>query len=187
MPVRLSDFGKQLLGRPKGQSHFGRLCETLVHEAPATVVLLDFSDIENVNASWLNAAISPLLPWCARPEIDVFPVLCCFPASARDELELVSRLNNQCFPVAQRVEEATRSVELVGPLESALETTIRVVLERGDVTGADLGRDPESGGIGPTGWNNRLRELFERRLLTRRNIGRKQMYSPLAKEMVRHG
>jgi hypothetical protein len=168
-----------------GQAHFGSLCESLAREAPGSVVLLDFSGVENVNGSWINAAISPLLPWAARPEIELFPILCGFPPGSQDELELVSRLNNQCFPVAARTQDATASVELVGPLDSNLEATIRIVVARREVTGAELGR--KEAGIGPTGWNNRLRELHERRLLSRRNIGRKQIYAPIAKEMVRHG
>jgi hypothetical protein len=185
MPVRLSEFGKKLFGRAMGQAHFGKLCESLARETQGSLVLLDFSGVQNVNGSWLNAAIAPVLAWCARSEIDLFPILCNFPPNSRDELELVSRLNNQCFLVAARPEDATTSLELVGPLDSNLEATVRVVADRGEVTGAELGRKEAS--IGPTGWNNRLRELHERRLLSRRNVGRKQVYSPIAREVVRHG
>jgi hypothetical protein len=150
-------------------------------------VLLDFVGVDGVNASWLNSAISPLFPWSGGGQVDVFPILCNFPTKDRDELELVCQLNGQCFPLAIDVSRASHTVELVGPLDPALEITLQNVVERGEVTGADLGRDVESVGIGPTGWNNRLRELYERRLVFRKNEGRKQLYSAIAKEVARHG
>jgi hypothetical protein len=185
--VQMNVFGKRLLGRPLGHQHFGRLCEILAGASRGAAVPIDFEGIENVNGSWLNAAIAPLLQWCARADIDVFPILCTFPPKDRDELELVSELSKQCFAVAERVETATKKVEVVGPLDAALAATLGIVVERGEVTGAELGRDVVDSKIGATTWNNRLRELYERRLLFRRNVGRKQLYSPVAKGFIIHG
>jgi hypothetical protein len=185
--VAMVRLGKRLLGRPLGQKHYGQLCQLLADAVDGKAVYLDFADVESVNGSWINAAIAPLFPWSGRGQIDVFPILCSFPPKDRDELELVCQLNSQCFPLAKEAERASRAVELVGPLDPTLEETLRIVVKRGEVTGADLGRDREEAGIGPTGWNNRLRELYERRLVFRKNVGRKQLYSAIAKEVVRHG
>jgi hypothetical protein len=184
-PVKLSPLGTRLLGRPLGQKHFGQLCELLGSMRAGSTVLLDFAGVENVNASWINAAISPLFPWSARNENDVFPLVCNFPAQNRDELELVCTLNDQCIPLGAATNEL-RLIELIGPLDPALEETLHLVVQRGQATGADLGRDVDAG-IGPTGWNNRLRDLYVRRLVYRTNAGRRQLYSAIAKEVVRNG
>jgi hypothetical protein len=182
--VQMRGFGASLLGRPLGHQHFGRLCTILAKVSRGSSVSIDFDGVESVNGSWLNAALAPLLPWAARADVDVFPVLCSFPRKDRDELELVSELNKQCFAIAENIETASQTIKVVGPLDHGLTATLRIVVERGEVTGADLGRDSETG---PTTWNNRLRDLYERRLLFRRNVGRKQLYSPIAKEITIDG
>jgi predicted transcriptional regulator len=42
-------------------------------------------------------------------------------------------------------------------------------------------------GVKATAWNNRLRDLYEKRLLTRKKTGREQVYSPVVEEVNSNG
>jgi hypothetical protein len=183
----ISKFGKRLQGKTAGRRHYGNICETLAQVQPSTVVFLDFEGVESVNASWLNMAISPLVRWSAESQNDFFPVLSHFPERDFDELELVAEVNQQCFPVASDTNEPLRSVLLVGPLDHGLLTTLRNLITLDGATGAELARQVPDAGIQPTAWNNRLKELYDKRLLVRNRQGRRQMYYPIAREMELHG
>ena len=187
MIVRLSKLGNRLQGKTAGRKHYAKICEILAQVQPETVVLLDFEGVENVNGSWINRAISPLFRWSAESQNDFFPVLSHFPQRDLDELELVAEVNQQCFPVTTDVNEPVQSVLLVGPLDVSLRTTLQKLMELGEATGAELARQVPNADIQPTAWNNRLKELYDKRLLLRRKQGRRQIYFLIAKEIGLHG
>ena len=62
--------------------------------------------------------------------------------------------------------------------------TLAVAQEVGEATGAKLANERKDEGTKATAWNNRLRDLYNKRLLRRRKEGREQIYSPIAKEIV---
>lgn len=187
MLVRLQKIGTRLHGKTAGQAAFARLCEQLYSATPGQVVFLDLAGVRLVNGSWLNSAIAPLLSWASDGENDLYPVMANFPEEWRDELELVGRANGQCFALVEGCEVPIQRLHLVGTLDDALLTTYRSVASLGEATGAELARLLPEVGIQPTAWNNRLRELYERRLLLRRTQGRQQVYTPLAKEVTVDG
>src|ERR1051326_3527883 len=69
-------FGRQLQGRLNGRKHFARLCELLSSASPGGVVLLDFSGVDLVTGSWVNAALVPFFRWAADERNDLFPGIC---------------------------------------------------------------------------------------------------------------
>jgi hypothetical protein len=166
-----------LRGKIDGRLHFGILCTALVRVRAGGLVRLDFRGVEDVSASWIAAALLPLLPWSALPEHELFPVLTGIGQEAHwaDEFDLVANHAHAVFVAAPEPPE--RGHRIIGSLDEALVTTMRLVERHGEVTGAGLKRLCPGEPIGATGWSNRLKDLHTKRLLRRSTRGREQVYT----------
>lgn len=185
MIIELKDCSTRLLGKTAGRKGFAYIGSRLSDVPPGEPVYLDFTEVEMVNGSWLNMAIAPTFRWAAEPQVDLFPVLLNFPPDWLDELELVAQINSQCYPLVEQVADPLlRSITLVGNVDGYLKDTLHALAEAGgSATGADLARSTSGASVQATAWNNRLKELHDKRLLVRRKEGRQQIYSPLAREV----
>lgn len=172
-----------LQGRPCGRKHYSRLCEALADVKAGDVAVLDFADVEIVTGSWINEALVPLLRWAADERNDVFPVLLNFAPAWFDELQMVAEWTHNCFLVA-RGKALPKSANLIGQLDVGQKATLAAVLKGNEVTGAALdGKD----GVKATAWNNRLKDLHQKRLLRREKRGREQVYFPVVSEVTFNG
>jgi hypothetical protein len=176
-----------LMGRVLGRRHFAKACDLLAGVAQGELVILDFAGVERVSGSWLNAMLIPLIQWMADPRNNFFPVIQNVRTDWLDELQLVTEWHHLGVLVAKDNRESPRSAELIGPLDLAQRATLGAVLKHGEVTGAKLERITRSENVQATAWNNRLRDLFEKRLIRRRKAGREQIYFPVVKEVIFHG
>ena len=184
MPAKISiktELGTFLQGRPLGKKHFARLCELLSETATGEVIFLDFSGVEVVTGSWINEAIVPLLNWSVDDRTNLYPVLTNVSRDWLDDLQLVADLTHTCFLTA--VGKLPKRGVLVGNLDSAQHETLDAVLAENEVTGAELERSRSDDGVKATAWNNRLKDLFGKRLLKRQKRGREQVYSPVISEI----
>jgi hypothetical protein len=187
MIVRVRDeFGTRLAGKLAGKRDYARLCGLLSQAAPGSVAYLDFAGVEFVTGSWVNAALVPLLAWAADERNDLFPTLCNVPNEWVDELALVARYTHTCFLVAGGAIPPRRAT-LVGSLDAGQRSTLEATVALRSVTGADLVRRWPREEVKATAWNNRLRDLFEKRLLRRERKGREQVYSPVVREIAVNG
>jgi len=171
-------LGSQLRGKIDGRRHFGALCAALSDVTPGGVVLLDLQGVDDVSASWIAAALVPLLSWAALPEHELYPVIVGVVADERkwpDEFELVAERSGVVFLV--RGDPPDSGTRMVGDLDQILLQTLRAVQIHGEVTGAELKRLHPDQPIGPSAWNNRLKDLHTKRLLRRVTRGREQIYS----------
>jgi hypothetical protein len=188
MDIKIAEvLGPRLQGEPNGRRHFGRMCEALSGATAGEVILLDFQEVLLVTASWISAMIVPLFRWASGDQIDLFFVF----RDARDaewldDLKLVAQYNHQCYLVVGG-ESPPRRAKLVGDLDPGQRTTLEAVLEVGEVTGAELERRRPGEKIRATAWNNRLKDLHEKRLLRRQRRGREQVYAPVVKEIELDG
>lgn len=177
------EFGTHLQGRLPGKKHFAKLCDLLSHVPPSTVVYLDFTNVEIVTGSWINAVFAPLFQWMSDEQVDLFPVICNLIDKAWvDEFALVADWTHKCFLVGDG-SASPQKAKAVGPLDLAQVTTLRAVAQFGPVTGAELERRWDQGSVKATAWNNRLRDLYDKRLIRRERRGREQMYSTVLKEI----
>lgn len=175
VPLQAS-LGSLLRGKVDGRLHFGLLCSALSGAKPGSAVRLDFRGVEDLSASWIAAAVLPLLPWSATPEIDLYPVLTGVLATGKkweDEFELVATRAGVVF-IAEG--DGGRG-QLLGALDPILVDTLRAVQAGGEVTGAGLWRQNQDQQIGATAWSNRLKDLHTKRLVRRVSRGREQVYS----------
>jgi hypothetical protein len=165
-----------LRGKIDGRQHFGLLCAALSGIRPGAVVSLDFAGVEDVSASWIAAALIPLLAWSATPDNDLYPVLVGVLGGDKkweDEFELVAGRAGAVFLAA----ESGGRGRLMGSLDPILTDTLRAVQKYGGVTGAGLKRLMPDEKIGATAWSNRLKDLHAKRLVRRTTRGREQVYT----------
>jgi len=184
--VSLKMFGTTLQGRISGMRHFTEVCVKLADAPPGTPVVLDFSCIKHVTGSWINSMIVPFFKWAAQTENDVFPIFYNVDKEWLDEFRLVAQWNHQCFLIARASSFPPKQVQIVGFLESAQRISLHAVLAEGEVTGAELNRR-RAEKIGATAWNNRLKDLYLKRLVCREKRGRKHVYFTLFKEIEENG
>src|SRR5689334_4348495 len=98
MIVRMRhQFGDRLKGKLPGKRDYARLCELLTEAANGSLVYLDFAGVEEVSASWINAALVPLLIWAKDERNDLFPAICNAKKGWLDELALVAKYTHTCF------------------------------------------------------------------------------------------
>lgn len=184
--IDLAQFGPCLQGRINGTRHYGAVCELLTDVNPGIIVLLDFTDIQYVTGSWLSAVLVELVRRAPDPERDFFPILCNITDEGIEEVLIVAKLAQQCYLIAQDEGMPPERARLIGFLEPGEEACLQAIMERGGGTGAELAGEVEEQ-IGATAWNNRLKEIYTKRLLCRQRQGRKQWYFPVVKEIVRNG
>jgi len=168
-------FDQRLQGEPNGRRAFAVACEKLGGTKAGELVPLDFSDVLVVTASWLSAMLLPLYRWAADEETDWL-----------DDLRLVARHNRKLFLIRPATAE-TQAASLVGPMDDAERRTLMKIAELGEATGAMLERKCPEENIRATGWNNRLKDLYEKRVLRRVKRGREHVYSLVAKGMMIDG
>lgn len=182
--IRVAEqLGTVLQGRPLGRKHYPRLCDMLTDVPSGDVALLDFADVEIVTGSWINEALVPLVRWAADERNDIFPVFLNFDTAWLDELQMVAEWTHNCFLVA-RGKTLPKEARLVGNLDVGQKATLVAVVEGAEVTGAAL--DGQEGVKG-TAWNNRLKDLYGKRLIRRVKRGREQVYSPVVAEINLNG
>jgi hypothetical protein len=176
--------GTRLLGRLKGKTDYAKICHELVAATPGEVVVLDFSGISLLAGSWANTMLVPLYRRAVEDQIDLFPVLTNINADCLDDLLLVAGWNHQCYLHADQKGDEFAKAVLIGSLDAVQTETLKIVLRYGEVTGAKLEQLESQEKTKATAWNNRLKDLYKKRLLRRRKQGREQFYSPVVKEIV---
>ncbi len=186
IPVAES-LGTELQGRVLGRKHFALTCQMLADARPGEIVLLDFNDVELVTGSWVNAMIVPLFRWVSDEQIDLFPVFSRADDDWLDDLQLVAEWNHQCYLLGNGKARPPRRANLVGSLDPGQQKTLRAMLDIGEATGAQLERQYRKEKAKATAWNNRLKDLYGKRLLMRRKQGREQLYSPVIQDIVFDG
>lgn len=187
IPLSRTFETSQLQGETLGKRHYARVCELLSEVGQGEVVLLDFKEIGVVTGSWISAMIVPLYRRAAEPEIDFFPILCNANEEWLDDLSLLAKWTHQCYLVSFKCAMPVRQARLVGSLDPAQRSTLEAVIDLEEVTGAELERQRPDENIRATAWNNRLKDLHEKRLLRRTRRGRAQLYSPVVEAIELDG
>jgi len=166
-----------LLGRPMGEAHLPQLLSAILRAAPDDVVYLDFGGITNMTASYIAAAVIPLLRMVAAGSLGRYLVIGGLDAHCEEELSYV--LKHEHTPVLHRKPDG--SFRVLGPLDDAYAQTLEAVIKRGRVTARELHKATTST-IGQTGWIKRLTTLHDLGLVKKSKIGREFAYDSLSME-----
>lgn len=177
----------RLLGRLQGKRDYAKVCEELAAVPNGEIVVLDFSGVSLLTGSWANTMLVPLYRRAVEDQMDFFPVLANIAPDCIDDLLLVAEWNHQCYLHAEIAKGEPTKAVLLGSLDPGQASTLRAVLEHGEVTGAELERRSPQESTKATAWNNRLKDLYVKRLLRRCKQGREILYSPVVKEIAFNG
>jgi len=168
VPLREITGQAILAGRLPGQALRPLLERPLSGAGEQPVVVLDFSGIDYITASYFLAAFTWL--W----EREVIPVIANASPEVREEVELALRAANlkALFGIVSdgRLSEVTPF-----NLEGIEAETYDKVRRLGTATASELHSLDRT--IQPNAWSNRLALLYRYRLLRRESVGRQLAYS----------
>lgn len=188
MRVSVKELSKgtpHVAGATNGEHHLRKIVERLA--ADDETVLLDFSGIESATSSYLKAVLFAFLEDAQRRESGAqakpaFPVLVGLSDVIREEVSQLATLAVRQFVEGLKVRgDEVLVATLHGKLDRALEATLTALIARGAATATELhaaaGSEPAI-----TAWNNRLADLYGKRLVKRRRTGKQWIYEPIARE-----
>lgn len=175
-----------LAGRALGSRHLAVLMDRIsrsfdecqasgADDVEKALFVLDFARIRVATSSYLAAAILPLWNWEAALRSNAYPVLANLGHGVQDEIEFVLKARCAAAWVGYYVAGQLQDVSLMGTLDESLSGTLKRFSPLVELSATDLASPGEQ--IGATAWNNRLTALHELRLLHRRRLGRRQVYS----------
>ena len=176
-------LGKRLTGASKGQTDFPKLIMELIKVQKEELVILDFSGVEGITASYWNSIIQPLLNFAADPERDLFFIFCNLESEFLDDLKLTLDHRRIAVLVAKEREGKIINLNLTGTIDSAHVETYNLVNKLGEIGASDIiskiKMELKEGRLSSSGWNNRLAALYQMRLVRRVTKGRSYRYRPV--------
>lgn len=167
-----------------------------------TVVILDFTGIKAINASYVKssffwlflcgqlAANRKAYDYPVRRASDPRPCDIYVVAAGLEkevEEEFVEFFKTRQLPLLIAKEwsdENVHSAILEGHLEPALKTTLTALLQRHGGNAPQLHSEHPGENITVTAWNNRLSDLSELRLVRRTRVGKMWNYQPIAERIT---
>lgn len=174
-----------LAGATNGEQHLRAIVERL--EADDETVLLDFAGIESATSSYLKAVLFTFFGAAQHREAgasdkSAFPVLVGLSDVVREEVLYLASFAARPFVEGLKVRgDEVLVAALHGKLDRALEATLTALLVKRTATATELcaaaGNEPAI-----TAWNNRLADLYAKRLVKRRRVGKQWIYEPITRE-----
>lgn len=191
------------LGASLGEQHMSVIAKSIAEASlrPGSLVVLDFSGFEAVNASYIKSTAFWLLTcgqlstrsearFSPRHDADPRPydVYVCVTGLGRDLLdEFQEFLEPRGVPLlnASRIEAGeVEEARLLGHLDSALLQTLKALSDQGRATAPELFNANPKEGVTVTAWNNRLNDLNALRLVRRFRAGRAWEYEAIAEKIL---
>ncbi len=146
----------------------------------STPWIFNFGGMELITASAFREAILSIIRWAAT---DGQPCLLANVDEITREEGLIAATQSGNVLIFCALEGTTiTGVEVTGPLDPKLETTLGLVLQLGEADAKTVS-DASGENTVTTAWNNRLVALMRMGLLAERKVGKTKYYSPVVKGM----
>ena len=182
MRVSINDLAKtaNLAGATLGAQHLHKVAAKI--SCDDEIVILDFTGVESATGSYLKALVFGFLEDPAAKLKGAFPVVTRMNSLVREELVYLTSLTTYRIVEGLKFHgDEVVHARLHGELDPALKTTLDVLLRRGAASATELhAKGGES--IAITAWNNRLADLYAKRLVMRRRAGKQWLYEPISRE-----
>jgi hypothetical protein len=182
LPILDPDEPPVLSGRVDGKRKLIRSLEALPASAAASqLVALDFRGVELATASYLSEAVLQLRDHLRLGRSSLYLIVANLAPAVEEELEdLLQRADDAILGCDLSSSSKVSNVRLLGRLDDKLESTFRLVVQKGETTASELHADSaENSSIGPTAWNNRLTTLASKSLVIETASGRLKKYRPV--------
>jgi|SRR5579871_4135394 len=159
--------------------------------------VVDLDGFESMSASyvkrilvWLliageRSAVGPKGVAEGPPAMNVYPVIINAAPDVREEVSIVLEHSNRtCFEALEFDGTAIRRARLVGKIDKNLTETLLRVLSAKEASAPMFHERFPDEQIGVTAWNNRLNELYARRLVWRDKRVRQFVFRPFVEEVL---
>jgi hypothetical protein len=206
--VREEETDAHVYGATMARVDLRLIVEDLIRIAPsangALDVVLDFTGIVSATSSYLKRSVLWLYD-CARlaaegghaGALDDLPIpldIYVFITGLADDVcaelkEVLLQQNRICLEVPPDVTDSIPQARLLGPLDQALRDTLDALARTHRATATELHQAyiSDRQKITVNAWNNRLSDLFCKRLARRSKVGRHWVYEPVVPEVQTHG
>lgn len=192
------------LGATLAEQHMSSVAKVVAEGSlpQGSLVLLDFSEIEAVNASYIKGTafwlltcgqmstrsvesqLSPRHSADPRP-YDLYVCVTGLAPALVEEFQEFLKPRGLPLLHASRVKgEKVEEARLLGHLDSALLQTLKVLSCEGRATAPQLFEANTKEGVTVTAWNNRLNDLNGLRLVRRFRAGRAWEYETIARKLL---
>jgi hypothetical protein len=190
------------IGSPAGELLFADASSKIrnaVADESGLVVVIDFRKVTLATTSYVKAGLLALslagkrhgeLTGTALDDsfgptpLNIYPVFANLDSEVLDTIQEVYAGRGLPFVSAQLSDDRICDAQICGFLDEALARTMRLIRGREQVTALELAAEFPSEGIKPTGWNNRLNDLWRLRLLRRVKRGKAWWYKTINKELI---
>jgi hypothetical protein len=181
VPILKPNEEPVLAGRLEGKRIFRRVLEELPIFPDTTLLLLDFRGVELATSSFLSEAVLPLRDHLRFRRPPAYVVVANLSEKVAEELdELLVRMGEAILSCDISANGDISEVHLSGRLEQKLLDTFNLIRQKGLASAVELHAEShESGGIGPTAWNNRLNILTGKSLVVEIAEGRTKKFQPV--------
>lgn len=192
--VAMRDFAGEL-PHLAGATRAEELARALsMQAASGETILFDFTGMETVTASFLKALVYPFLEDGKTVDESakkgIFPFVFGVNDSVREELVCLTELTGRPVMEATRLQgEDVVAARVYGELVPALAATLQELVARSTATATGLHAEGLKR-MTVNAWNNRLADLYVRRLARRTLAGKQLIYAPAAKRLewsTQHG
>lgn len=178
-----------LAGKSGAARDFPKFVAAVEASPLESTVLLDWSGIEVVTASYFGGTFVRLLRMTMTGDLDRYLILTGLNETCLDELKLALELPGLVALLADCGKKPTiRSIQAFGKLETAYVEAFAEVGRSKGISASELHRRHvrSQSGIGKTAWVNRLTNLHRLRLVRKQKRGRQFVFRPVSEES-QHG
>jgi hypothetical protein len=167
-----------LAGKSGGLRDFPKFLAAIEQMPSGDTVVLDWSGIEIVTASYLGATYGTLLRMAMAGDLDRYFVVTGLNKNGLDELKLVIDVQKLIALVGDSEEDGSlHNVHFLGSLDPAYAETLQAVQKIKTASALDLYKRAQTRTrIGKTAWINRLSNLHRLRLVRKLRVGRQYMF-----------
>jgi hypothetical protein len=171
-----------LAGKSGGLRDFPKFLAAIEQAPSGDTVVLDWSGIEIVTASYLGATFGALLRMAMAGDLDRYFVVTGLNKNGLDELKLVIDVQNLIALVGEsEADGSLRNVQSLGTLDPAYAETFQAVQKVKAASALDLYKLAQARTrIGKTAWINRLSNLHRLRLVRKLRVGRQYVFESLS-------
>ena len=172
-----------LAGKSGGLRDLPKFMAAVEEALSGDTVVLDWSGIEIVTASYLGATFGTLLRMAMSGDLDRYFVMTGLNKAGLDELKLVIEVQKLIALVGDLHKDGSlHNVQSIGMLDPAYAETLQVVQKVKTASATNLyRRAPNSGTrIGKTAWINRLSNLHRLRLVRKQRVGRQYIFEAVS-------
>jgi hypothetical protein len=167
-----------LAGKSGGLRDFPKFLAAIEQTPSGDTVVLDWSEIEIVTASYLGATFGTLLRMAMAGDLDRYFVVTGLNKNGLDELKLVIDVQKLIALVGDLESDGSlRNVHSLGSLDQAYAETLQAVQKVKTASALDLYKRANTRTrIGKTAWINRLSNLHRLRLVRKLRVGRQYVF-----------